>query len=225
MLKDLLSISSTSYLSTLSLIVCIIASIILGIGVSLVYMYHNTYNKNFVITLAFLPVIVHTVILMVNGNLGTGVAVMGAFSLIRFRSVPGNARDIGTIFLAMAIGLATATGSLGYAMLLFALVGVLTIILYKTKFGDVKAEQKTLKITIPENLDYEGLFDDLFSQYTKSAQLVKVKTTNMGSLYELQYNIVLKKPTIDKEFLDALRCRNGNLNIVCGRVSTIKEEI
>jgi hypothetical protein len=224
-LKELLSISSTSSLSTGALLVCMVASLVLGIGVSVIYMYHNAYNKNFVITLAFLPVIVHTVILMVNGNLGTGVAVMGAFSLIRFRSVPGNARDIGSIFLAMAIGLATSTGNLGYALLLFAVVGVLTIILYRTNFGDMKSEEKMLKITIPENLDYEGLFDDLFDQYANSASLIKVKTSNMGSLYELNYHIVLKKPTIDKEFLDALRCRNGNLNIVCGRVSTVKDEI
>ena len=225
MLNSILATTSTGSVSTSSLLICTAAALFLGFGVAAIYMYRNIYTKNFVITLALLPVIVHTVILMVNGNLGTGVAVMGAFSLIRFRSVPGSAREIGSIFLAMAIGLATSTGNIGYAALLLVLVGAMTVILSRTKFGEAKSQERLLKITIPENLDYDGLFDDLFRQYTDSARLIQVKTTNMGSLYELHYQIVLKEPNINKEFLDALRCRNGNLNILCGRVSTIQTEL
>lgn len=225
MLESILTTTPTGDVSTSSLLLCTAAALLLGFGVAAVYMYRNTYAKNFVITLVLLPVIVHTVILMVNGNLGTGVAVMGAFSLVRFRSVPGSAREIGSIFLAMAIGLATSTGNIGYAVLLLILVGATTVILSRSRFGEAKSRKRSLKITIPENLDYDGLFDDLFQQYTDGVRLVQVKTTNMGSLYELHYQIILKEPNINKEFLDALRCRNGNLNIVCGRVSTVQTEL
>ena len=163
--------------------------------------------------------------MLVNGNLGTGVAVMGAFGLVRFRSAPGNAREIGSVFLAMAIGLATGMGYLGIAVLLLLIIGAAILILTGIPFGSQSFSQKELKVTIPENLDYAGIFDDLFEKYTKSAELMKVRTTNMGSLYELCYRIELKKEEEEKEMLDDIRCRNGNLTIVCGRIAENREEL
>lgn len=225
MLDSILNLALTGSLTLQSLLSCTLASLILGIGVATVYMYRNTYSKNFVVTLALLPAMVQIVIMLVNGNLGTGLAVMGAFSLVRFRSIPGSAREIGSIFFAMAVGLATGMGYLVIASIFLLIVGIMSILLITVRFGEGKRAEKLLKITIPENLDYSGIFDDLFSAYTKNAELVQVKTTNMGSLYELQYRIVLREPAIDKNFLDGLRCRNGNLNIVCGRVPANRDEL
>lgn len=222
MLESILS-NAASAISLTQLLLCAGVSIVLGIGVSLVYMFQNTYSKSFVVTLALMPVMVQTVIMLVNGNLGAGVAVMGAFSLVRFRSVPGSAREIGSIFLAMALGLATGMGYLVFAFLLLVLVGCVSLLLTVTRFGEPAQTEKELKITIPENLDYAGIFDDLFAKYTKRAELLSVKTTNMGSLYELCYRVVLRSSAIEKGFLDAIRCRNGNLNIVCGRAAANRE--
>ena len=208
-----------------SVLLCTVTSLIMGLGVAYVYMAEKKYSKGFAVTLALLPAMVQIVIMLVNGNLGTGVAVAGAFSLIRFRSVAGSARDIGTIFFAMAIGLATGMGYLFYAVLFFLIIGLVNLLLTRSKFGEDKQDIRILRITIPENLDYEGLFDDLFTRYTDSAELDRVKTTNMGSLYELSYNVQLKTPAVPKKFLDELRCRNGNLNIVCGRPQTSKDEL
>ncbi len=204
---------------------CTLASLVLGLGIAGLYMVKNTYSKGFVVTLALLPAIVQVVIMMVNGNIGTGVAVAGAFSLVRFRSVPGNARDIVSIFFAMAVGLATGMGYLFYALLFLVIIGVVNVALLCSRFGDGKANVRTLKITVPENLDYEGLFDDLLQQYATSYTLEKVRTTNMGSLFELSYTVRLKGDMPPKAFLDALRCRNGNLNIAVSRPHTVKEEL
>lgn len=225
MLDDILSLTSSSSLTLQSMLVCTLASLVLGIGVAMVYMYRNTYSKNFVITLALLPAMVQIVIMLVNGNLGTGLAVMGAFSLVRFRSIPGSAREIGSIFFAMTVGLATGMGYLGIAFVYLLIVGIALVLLITVRFGEGRLAEKLLKITIPENFDFSGAFDDLFHAYTKNTELVQVKTTNMGSLYELHYRIVLKEPIIDKNFLDELRCRNGNLNIVCGRVPANRDEL
>jgi len=225
MLDSIISTAASSSITLESLLFCTLASITLGMGVALIHMYRNIYSKNFIITLALLPAIVQIIITMVNGNLGTGVAVMGAFSLVRFRSIPGGAREIGSIFLAMALGLATGMGHVAIAFMFLAIIGALTLLLNSTRFGEQDEEEKELKITIPESLDYEGIFDDLFDKYTKGADLVRVKTTNMGSLYELHYRVILKGSTIEKKFLDELRCRNGNLNIVCGRISSNHSEL
>ena len=160
-----------------------------------------------------------------NGNLGTGVAVVGAFSLVRFRSVAGGAREISTIFLSMAIGLATGMGYVMFAIVFALLIGITSMILYGSSFAEANVMEKELKITIPESLDYEGIFDDIFQQYTTKNELLKVKTTNMGSLYELHYHICLRKGIVEKEMIDELRCRNGNLNIICGRLPVNKEEL
>ena len=150
---------------------------------------------------------------------GAGVAVAGTFSLVRFRSAPGTAREIGMIFLAMAIGLATGMGYVALAVFFFLIMALFVLVLTSLHFGGGDEHERELKITIPETLDYDGLFDDLFEKYTRSARLERVKTTNMGTLYELHYRVVLKTERIPKEFLDELRCRNGNLNIVCGRAA------
>ena len=200
-------------------LICTAVSIVLGILTALVYMFRNRCSQSFAITLAVLPAIVKVVIMLVNGNIGAGVAVAGAFSLVRFRSAPGTAKEIGAIFLAMAIGLATGMGYVTLAVLFFVIIGAFMLLLNLVKFGDGDRAERSLKITIPENLDYDGIFDDLFTQYTERATLEKVKTSNMGTLYELQYSIVLKSKEIPKAFIDELRTRNGNLNITCSKVS------
>lgn len=208
-------ISSGLTLSTF--LICTLTSLVLGIGIAFVGMYRSRSTQSFAVALAILPVVVQLVIMLVNGNVGAGVAVAGAFSLVRFRSVPGTAREIGVLFMAMAIGLATGMGFVGLAVISFIIISAVILLLTATGFGKASVAERSLKITIPENLDYEGVFDDVFAKYTKSAELVKVKTSNMGTLYELQYSIVLKGENVPKEFLDELRCRNGNLNIACGR--------
>lgn len=206
-------------------IICTMVSLVLGVALSLIHRYQNTCSKNFSITLAILPAVVQTVIMLVNGNLGAGVAVMGAFSLVRFRSVPGTSREIGSVFLAMAIGLATGMGYLGTAALLLLMIGGFTLFLVRIPWGTPQFLEKELKITIPEDLDYYGIFDDIFADYTNRTELVRVKTVNMGSLYELVYTIRLKADETEKEFLDQIRCRNGNLPIICGRRAVDREEL
>lgn len=200
-------------------LLCILISLCIGIFLALVYTCKSRYTKSFVITLATLPAVVCVVIMMVNGNVGAGVAVAGAFSLVRFRSVPGTAKEIGTIFLAMGAGLIAGMGYLGFAVL-FALVMGLVLVLYQMSgIGDRRggSKDRTLRITIPENLDYTGAFDDLFERYTDASEVVSVKTTNMGSLFKLTYNVTLKDLSKEKEFIDELRCRNGNLEISMSR--------
>jgi len=208
-----------------SVLICTAVSLVLGFVVALVYMYRNVYTKKFVVTLALLPAIVQAVIMLVNGNLGTGVAIVGAFSLVRFRSVPGSAKEISAVFFSMAIGLATGMGLAAYAVLFTAVISLMMIFYSLVNFGEKGPEEKVLKITIPENLDYTGLFDDLFDKYTRRVSFEKVRTTNLGSLFELQYTIVLRDISKEKEFIDEIRCRNGNLGIVCGRVLVNRDEM
>lgn len=218
-------LSRSGQVSILNFIIGVLASVILGILIAKVHMYKNTYTKNFVITLALLPLIIQIVITLVNGNVGTGVAVMGAFSLVRFRSVPGGAKEIGSIFLAMATGLATGMGYVVLAALFLILYGLLSRIYFSSSFGEPTNSMRFLKITIPESLDYLEVFDDLLNHYTKSFDLMTVRTTNMGSLYQLYYQILLKDPAKEKEMMDQLRCRNGNLDITSGRLSSEKAEL
>lgn len=211
--------STTATISVTDFMLCIVVSLCIGLFLALTYTYKNRYTKSFVVTLAILPAVVCVVIMMVNGNVGAGVAVAGAFSLVRFRSAPGTAREIGTIFLAMGAGLIAGMGYLGFAVL-FALVLGLCMLLYtQLGFGNTikKCPDKTLRITIPEDLNYSEVFTDLMEQYTKHYELIQVKTTNMGSLFKLTYNITLKDVNKEKEFIDALRCRNGNLEICMAR--------
>ncbi len=207
-------------ITLVSFLICTAVSLLLGVGVALVSMFKTRCTQSFAVALAILPVVVQTVIMLVNGNIGAGVAVAGAFSLVRFRSAPGSAREIGSVFLAMAIGLATGMGYVALAAIVFVVVATVMLLLTALNFGGSHSFERTLKITIPENLDYDGLFDDIFEKYTRTHELVKVRTTNMGTLYELQYRIILKGEQPPKAFIDDIRCRNGNLNIVCGRVNT-----
>lgn len=211
-----------SGLTVNTFLICTAVSVLLGIATALLACYRSRSTPGFAVTLAVLPAIVQLVIMLVNGNVGAGVAVAGAFSLVRFRSAPGTAKEIGVIFLAMALGLATGMGYVALAAGFFVIAAAVMLLLTRLNFCGKTSSERMLKITIPENLDYEGIFDDLFEQYTSAHTLEKVKTSNMGTLYELQYRITLKTAGIPKEFLDALRCRNGNLNIVCGREETIE---
>lgn len=223
-LNSILSNASSASVAMEEFFICTAVSLLLGAGLAWVHSCKNHVSRNFALTLVLLPVIVQTVIMLVNGNLGTGVAVMGAFSLVRFRSAPGNSREISSIFLGMAVGLATGMGYLGVAVVLLVVVGSITLIMINLPCRGQETE-KELKVTIPENLDYNGIFDDLFKKYTCRTELLRVRTVNMGSLYELQYYVHLKDEKSEKEFLDQIRCRNGNLSLVCGRVASGREEL
>ena len=200
-----------------------IASIILGLVCAFIYMYKHDYSKNFVVTLALLPVIVQMVITLVNGNLGAGVAVMGVFNLVRFRSIAGTAKDIGSVFLAMAIGLATGMGYIGVAAILTVIVGIFNVIYVTTPFGQGKGASKLLKIAVPEDLNFEGVFDDVIANYTSSYELQSVSTSNMGSLFQLEYKVAMKAEGLEKAMIDELRCLNGNLKITLGLPKSNRE--
>ncbi len=217
--------TTASNLPVINVLICIFVAIFLGLLISVTYMLSGKYSKSFAISLVLLPVLVEIVIIMVNGNLGTGVAVAGAFSLIRFRSTPGTAKEICSIFFAMAIGLAVGTGYVTYAIVITIIVCLVLFILSKTKFGESKSQVKFLKVTIPENLNYTNVFDDIFSKYVKNAVLQKVKTSNLGSLYELSYDVVLADENKEKDLIDEIRCRNGNLPIICFREQELKDEL
>lgn len=225
MLESIIHNQTAAAVTTSEWVICTLASLALGAGLSLMHRYRNQSSRNFAITLVILPAIVQVVIMMVNGNLGTGVAVMGAFSLVRFRSVPGDSREIGSIFLAMAMGLATGMGYLGAAFLLLSLVGAATLLLVRVPWGRDGFLDRELKVTIPEDLDYYGIFDDIFTSYVVRHDLFRVRTVSMGSLYELSYRVRLKASDTEKEFIDQLRCRNGNLPIVCGKQAAGREEL
>lgn len=205
--------SITESVSIGEFLICLLISIILGLVIALTHMKTGKYSKNFVITLTILPALIQVVVMMVNGNLGTSVAVLGAFSLVRFRSLPGNSREIASIFLSMTIGLSIGMGQILFASLITVIVCLVIVVLSLTNFGETKDIVKILKITIPENLDYTGVFDEIFSKFTKEINLEQVKTTNMGSMFELKYKVKLLKDINEKEFIDDLRCRNGNLCI------------
>ena len=225
MLSSLFS-GDTSTLEWSSLLICIAASLLLGLLVAAIHMIRNVYTKNFVITLAVLPILVQSVIMLVNGNLGTGVAILGAFSLIRFRSVPGGSREITSVFWSMGIGLATGMGYVGYVVIFSIIVALFLTLLYTVPFGDRQAtSERELKVTIPEDLDYPQLFDDLFEKYTHSAKLTSVRTTTMGSLYELRYQLLLKDQAQEKHIIDEVRVRNGNLPVVLGKLTANRDEL
>lgn len=201
---------------------CLGTAFILGLIVAFAHMKTTHSNRNFIMTLAILPMLVATVILLVNGNLGTGVAVMGAFSLVRFRSIPGNSRAILSVFFAMAIGLAVGTGYLAFAGIFTVAVAILTFLLTFVNFGAGSMQEKKLVVLVPEDLDYTTVFDQAFAKYLSGYTLEKAKTTNLGSLFELTYRINLKKGVNEKEFIDKLRERNGNLKVALSH--TLAEE-
>lgn len=225
--KGLFDTDLTAVISVTDFLLCLGASLVIGVLMAFAYMYRTRYTKSFVVTLALLPAVVCVVIMMVNGNVGTGVAVAGAFSLVRFRSVPGTAKEICTLFLAMGAGLIAGMGYLGFALLFTAVMCVMFVLYNRLDFGTKKnaATFKTFTITIPEDLDYSGIFDDIFSEFTTSHDLVRVKSTNMGSMFKLTYNVTLRDVTREKEMIDKIRCRNGNLEIAVSKQETVGTEL
>lgn len=225
--KGIFDSDLVSVIGVTDFLLCIGLSLVLGLLMALTYMYRTRCTKSFVVTLALLPAVVCVVIMMVNGNVGTGVAVAGAFSLVRFRSVPGTAKEICVLFLAMGAGLIAGMGYLGFAVL-FTLIMCAIYILYN-RF-DLGAKRnadayRTISITIPEDLNYSDVFDDVFAEYTLSLELIRVKSTNMGSMFKLTYNAVLGDASKEKEMIDKLRCRNGNLEIAVSRQETSSNEL
>ena len=210
---------STSVIDIDDFIICVVSAVILGIILAAAFSVKARFTKSFVTTLALIPAIVCVVIMMVNGNIGAGVAVAGAFSLVRFRSAPGTAREIAAIFLAMGTGLICGMGYIGFAVLFTLILGALFALYNLLDLGTSRrmAVRKSLRITIPEDLDYTTVFEDLFDEYTKDCQLVRVKTTNMGSMFRLTYDVILRDAKREKEFIDRLRERNGNLEIMVSR--------
>ena len=225
--KGLFDSDLVSVISVTDFLLCLGFSLVLGLIMAFAYMYRTRYTKSFVVTLALLPAVVCVVIMLVNGNVGTGVAVAGAFSLVRFRSVPGTAKEICTLFLAMGAGLIAGMGYLGFAVLFTVVMCVMFTLYNRLDFGTKKNSEtfKTFAIVIPEDLDYSGVFDDIFAEYTLSHDLVRVKSTNMGSMFKLTYNVMLKDVTREKEMIDKLRCRNGNLEITVSKQETVGSEL
>ncbi len=220
----------THYSTVISIgdfLLCIGVSLVVGLILALGHMYKSRYTKSFIVTLALLPAVVCAVIMMVNGNIGAGVAVAGAFSLVRFRSVPGSAKEITMLFLGMGAGLIAGMGYLGYAVL-FAVILCALVLLYNHLDLGVKKRaqaQKVLRITIPEDLNYTDVFEDIFEEFTSEHTLVQVKTTNMGSMFRLTYEVTVKDAAREKEMIDQIRCRNGNLEISISRQETPVAEL
>lgn len=218
MLTSLFADSATSAtgatLELAPLALCLAVSLALGLALALVYCVRHRHTRSFVVTLAILPAVVCVVIALVNGNVGTGVAVAGAFSLVRFRSVPGSARDMGFVFLAMCVGLACGMGYVAVAVLTTVVVGG-AYLLYQLMGlgGAAPVAERSLRISVPEDLDFTTLFDDVLNRYATDWRLMSVKTANMGSLYRLTYALTLADGVSERELLDELRCRNGNLEV------------
>jgi len=198
-------------------LICIFSAIVLGVLTSLVFTRGGRHTSSLALSLAMLPAVVALVIMLVNGNLGAGLAVAGTFALVRFRSMPGSAKEITGLFFAVSLGLACGMGYVGLAAIFFVIMAIFLLCLEKLQFGEGAPAERQLKITIPENLDYEGLFDDVLAQYTESYELLKVRTTDMGTLYELTFRVCLRSGKETHAFIDALRCRNGNLGISLSR--------
>lgn len=215
--------SNIGSISLINVSICILSSLILGLIVALTYKFTSKYNKSFLITISLLPLLVASVILMVSGDVGTSIATLGAFSLVRFRSIPGTSKEMLIVFFAMAIGLSIGMGHILLALLV-TIVGCISIILFnKIKIFDNNNSEKILKVVIPENLDYTSMYDDEFTKYTNSVELMQAKTINMGSLYEVSYKVNLKKGINEKQFLDDLRIKNGNLKIILSHPLTSNE--
>lgn len=208
--------TDSTAISMATAVLTIIISFVLGGLISLTYMRtcsKSSYSRSFSLTLVMIPTVIATIILLIGSNVARAFSLAGAFSIIRFRSAPGDSKDISYVLFTMAAGLACGVGYFTYGILFAVVLCMLMIILDFFKYGAVSTSQKQLKIAIPEDLDYEGAFDEVFAKFTTSNELKKVRTTNLGSLYELVYIGTIKNNTSQKEFLDELRCRNGNLNI------------
>ncbi|MFV0529108.1 MAG: DUF4956 domain-containing protein [Lachnospiraceae bacterium] len=226
MLESIFTNNASAMEITLTqLLLMVGVSLAIGIVIALVHMFRNTYSKNFVLTIAMLPILVAATIMVVNGNLGAGITVAGAFSLVRFRSAPGNAREITTIFFAMATGLAVGMGYLVFAGLFTVLVSIAIILYTLLKFGEIDKSMKSFRIIVPEDTDYMRVFEDVMVKFTDMHRMERVKTTDLGSLLEVTFTVQEKNPYREKEFLDALRTLNANLPIVVQHGSNGRDEL
>ena len=225
--RGLFDTDMTVVITPAEFLTCLGVSLGIGLILAALYQYHTRYTRSFVVTLALLPAVVCVVIMMVNGNVGTGVAVAGTFSLVRFRSAPGTARELCAIFLALAAGLIAGMGYLGYAVLCTLVLGGAELLfrMLSAKADGGASLYKTLHITIPEDLDYSDVFDEPLREFTREYELTSVKTTNMGSLFRLTYNITLRDSRTEKSLIDRLRCRNGNLEITVSKQETAIGEL
>ena len=208
-------------------LLCMGCSLLIGLILAFSCRYQGRYTKSFLVTLMLLPAVVCVIIMMVNGSVGAGVAVAGAFSLVRFRSAPGTGREITMLFLAMGAGLIAGMGYLVFALLFVTMMSVVNVLINHLDFGVTKNSERyrTLSIMIPESLDYTGVFDEILRQYTTDYTLLRVKTTNMGSLFRLSYDLTLRDGVSEKDLIDQLRCRNGNLEISLSRQESTPAEL
>lgn len=204
---------------------CTGCSLLLGLWIALIYSKQGSATRSFKATIAILPTLVQLVIMMVNGNLGTGVAVLGAFSLVRFRSVPGSSKEILFIFFAMAVGLATGMGYLSFAVFTAVIVAIAFLIFIHIPLFQGQPKEKDLRIVIPEDLDYTEIFDDIFERYVSQMEVIRVKTINLGSMFEIFYQITMKDTQSEKKMIDEIRCRNGNLAVVLSKRQANSDEL
>lgn len=216
--------SSVNGLDVTTGLICAAVAIGLGIVIAITHMKTSQTTKGFLVTLATLPLLVMAVMIMINGNLGTSIAILGAFSLIRFRSIQGKAKDLLSVFFAMMVGLACGMGHVLFATVITAISVVAIVFFSNTNFLEPNKKQRVLKIVVPEDLDYEEVFNEIFAKYTSKAELIQMKTMNMGSLYKLTYDITMKSNVREKDFLDEIRVKNCNLKVLLSH-PCIEEEI
>jgi hypothetical protein len=211
-----------------STLISIFAALVLGLIICFTYLAvtaKKDRSASFILSLIILPAIVAVVIVLIGGNLARAFSMAGIFTIVRFRSIPGDSKDISYVFLSMAVGLSVGLGYLTLGAVITVIVGAVIVVVIKTGFGITKQKEKRLKITIPEDMNYQDAFDDLFAKYTNRCEMLKVRTTNMGTLFELSYDVIMKNDISEKEFIDSLRCRNGNLTIQLGVKDTNSQQL
>lgn len=212
--------NSTTHAMKLSIgsaLITLLTAFVLGIIISFTYMKtysRGHYSQGFLLTLIMIPCTISIIILLIGNNVASAFGLAGAFSIIRFRSTAGDPKDIAYVLFSMSAGLACGVGAPMYAALFTVSLCIIMFFLSITNFGAGKTTDKMLKVVIPEDLDYQGVFDDVLKTYAVKHELKRVKTTDLGTLYELVYIVTMKNGTNEKEFLDAIRCRNGNLNVI-----------
>ena len=224
MFESIFTTTTDNAISISSSVLSMAAAVIIGLVIGITYMYackKSGYNKDFIVGLVLLPAIVSVVIMLIGSNVARAFSMAGAFALVRFRSAPGNAKDIAVVFFAMASGLACGLGYITFAVIFTVVIILVLVTLSITNFADKNAGKRQLRITIPENLNYTHAFDGIFDNFLSSKELTKVKTTNMGTMFELTYIIEMNKDINEKEFIDSLRVVNGNLNITLGMIDTV----
>ena len=212
--------STTESIDPVDFLLCVACALVVGAAIALVYRYRSKHTQSLVFTIALIPAVVTVIIMVVNGNIGAGIAVMGTFSLVRFRSAPGTAKEIGMIFLAMSTGLLIGMGFLGYAVLFTAIMAIICVVYNTLSSGWSSEPGLLLHITVPEDLDYKGEFEDILDRYTASYEMNSVKTINMGSMFRITYDVTLAPNCDEKAMIDEIRCRNGNLEVSLGHAKT-----